>query len=91
MGSRIFHSVILMIALSWQLMRMEQVSKSRIDAVKSGDTIDVQAGNYPGNLLLNRRVSLIRRGRPVIHGSGVGSTIAITADSCVGKALIGEH
>jgi nitrous oxidase accessory protein NosD len=91
MGNRIFHSVIMMIALSWPLMGMGQSLKSRIDAAKSGDTIVVQAGKYPGNLLLNRRVSLMRWGCPVIHGSGVGSTITVTADSCVGKALMGEH
>ena len=91
MRNKIFHRVTLVTALSWPLMGMGQSLNSRIDAAKSGDTIIVQAGLYPGNLLLNRRVFLIGRGHPVIHGSGVGSTITITADSCVVKGLIVEH
>lgn len=82
--------MILMIALSWLLMGMEVSLKSPIDANRGGDTIVIQTGNYPGNLLLNRRVSHARRGRPFIRGGG-GSTITMTPDSCVRKAPIGEH
>jgi nitrous oxidase accessory protein len=76
-----------------------QTIQSRIDAARVGDTILVPAGVWRENLTLDRRVVL--RGLPgaVVRGTGSGSVITVTADSCIiedltiersGRALVHE-
>ena len=62
-----------------------------IAAAKAGDVIEIETGLYQGNLLLNRRVSLIGIGRPVIRGQGSESVITVTADNCTVRGLVVEH
>ena len=50
-----------------------------IDAAAVGDTIEVPAGTYTGDLFIDKSVSLIGRGRPLLRGSGVGSVVLIRA------------
>jgi nitrous oxidase accessory protein len=65
--------------------------QERIDNARVGDTIVVSQGMYEGNLLLSKRITLLGEGYPVVRGSGKGSVIAITADSCVLAGFVVEH
>ncbi len=60
-------------------------------SARTGDTIQVFAGSYDGNLLLDRTLVLEGRGRPIIRGTGRGSTITITAPSCAVRGFVIEH
>ncbi len=64
--------------------------QTRLAAARPGDTLWVAPGIYRGNLHLNKRLALIGTGRPVIQGSGTGSTVLITADSCVFQGFVVE-
>ncbi len=65
--------------------------QARINAAAHGDTIFVPAGIYNGNLVIDKKLALIARDRPVIRGDGNGSTVLITADSCVFKGFVIER
>jgi nitrous oxidase accessory protein len=54
-----------------------------VDAAAPSAVIDVPAGVYPGDLLIDRPVRLVGRGRPRLVGSGAGSVIRIRADDVV--------
>jgi nitrous oxidase accessory protein len=54
--------------------------QARIDAAMPGDTIEVAAGTYEGDLYVDRLVHLVGRGRPQLLGSGTGSVVRIRAD-----------
>jgi nitrous oxidase accessory protein len=60
----------------------EQLSplQAHVDAAAPGATIEVAAGEYLGDLILERPVQLVGRGRPRLVGSGRGSVVRIRAD-----------
>ncbi|MGH7495298.1 MAG: nitrous oxide reductase family maturation protein NosD [bacterium] len=62
-----------------------------INAAAHGDTIFVPAGIYESNLVIDKKLVLIGREQPVIRGDGSGSTVLITADSCVFKGFVVER
>lgn len=62
-----------------------------ITAAQPGDIIEIGPGVYAGNLLLDRSLSLVGRGQPVIRGRGEGSVITVTADVCTLRGLAVEH
>jgi nitrous oxidase accessory protein len=68
-----------------------QTVQKAIDAARNGDVIQVRAGTYTGNLVLNKQLTVEGIGGPVIHGDGVGSVITITADGCTLRGFIIEH
>jgi nitrous oxidase accessory protein len=51
-----------------------------VDAAAPGATIEVPAGVYDGDLLVDKPIRLIGRGRPLLRGSGTGSVIRVRAD-----------
>jgi nitrous oxidase accessory protein len=65
--------------------------QNAILTAQPGDTIEVQPGTYTGNLLLDRALTLVGIGQPVIRGDGRGSVITITGKGCVIRGLIVEH
>ena len=65
--------------------------QAAVSRMKAGDTLAVEAGVYETNLLIDRRLALIGRGGPVIHGTGTGSVLTITADSCIVWGFTVEH
>jgi nitrous oxidase accessory protein len=55
----------------------------RIDEAPAGATLEVPAGTYTGDLEIDRPLTLVGRGRPLLVGSGAGSVIRIRADDVV--------
>jgi nitrous oxidase accessory protein len=54
--------------------------QARIDAAPPGSMVEVAAGTYRGDLVLDRPIRLVGRGRPLLLGSGTGSVVRIRAD-----------
>ena len=54
--------------------------QARIDAAAPGATIEILAGEYRGDLVLDKPVRLIGKGRPILRGSGGGSVVRVRAD-----------
>jgi nitrous oxidase accessory protein len=51
-----------------------------IDAALPGSTIDVPPGTYDGDLIIDKPLRLLGRGRPLLRGSGRGSVVRVRAD-----------
>jgi nitrous oxidase accessory protein len=49
----------------------------RVDAALSGGTLVVESGDYAGDLVLDRPLTLVGRGRPRLVGSGHGSVLRV--------------
>lgn len=60
---------------------VEQLSplQARIDAASPGATIEVGPGTYNGDLVIDRPLRLVGRGRPRLLGSGAGSVVRVRA------------
>lgn len=56
------------------------VLQERVDAAAPGTTLVVEAGTYAGDLVLEKPVTLVGRGRPLLLGSGAGSVVRVRAD-----------
>jgi nitrous oxidase accessory protein len=53
--------------------------QARIDAAAPGSTVEVGPGEYAGDLVLDKPLRLVGRGRPLLLGSGRGSVVRIRA------------
>jgi nitrous oxidase accessory protein len=51
----------------------------RIDAAAAGATLEIGPGRYDGDLVIDRPLRLVGRGRPLLVGSGKGSVVRIRA------------
>jgi len=54
--------------------------QERVDRAKPGSLVEVAAGDYVGDLVLDRPIRLIGKGRPRLVGSGEGSVVRVRAD-----------
>ena len=54
--------------------------QARVDAAAPGSTLEVEPGEYVGDLVLDRPLRLVGRGRPRLVGSGHGSVVRVRAD-----------
>ncbi len=54
--------------------------QDQIDAASPGDTITVPAGHYEGPITIDRPLTLIGEGRPVIDGMGKSDVVTVTAE-----------
>jgi nitrous oxidase accessory protein len=61
--------------------------QARVDAAPSGGTVEVGPGIYTGDLVIDRPLKLVGRGRPLLVGSGAGSVIRVRADDVVIEGL----
>lgn len=50
-----------------------------ISAASTGDTIRVAGGSFEGNLVIDRSVTLLGEGWPVIDGGGAGTIVEVSA------------
>jgi nitrous oxidase accessory protein len=53
--------------------------QARISAAAPGARIEVAAGTYNGDLIINRPVHLVGIGRPLLLGTGTGTVVTVTA------------
>jgi nitrous oxidase accessory protein len=51
----------------------------RVDRAAPGATVEIEGGTYVGDLVLDRPVRLVGRGRPTLIGSGEGSVARVRA------------
>ena len=54
--------------------------QARLDAAAPGSTVVVEPGLYAGDLVIDRPLRLVGRGRPLLQGSGRGSVVRVRAD-----------
>ena len=54
--------------------------QARIDAAPPGSTVEVGPGEYAGDLVVDRPLRIVGRGRPRLLGSGHGSVVRVRAD-----------
>ncbi len=54
--------------------------QARLDAAAPGTTVTVEPGTYVGDLMLDKPLRLVGRGRPLLRGSGRGSVVRVRAD-----------
>jgi nitrous oxidase accessory protein len=54
--------------------------QAAVDAARPGAVIDVPPGLYQGDLVIDRPLRLVGRGRPRLVGSGAGSVVRVRAD-----------
>jgi nitrous oxidase accessory protein len=54
--------------------------QARVEAAAPGSTVEVREGTYGGDLLIDRPLRLVGRGRPLLRGSGKESVVRIRAD-----------
>jgi nitrous oxidase accessory protein len=54
--------------------------QARVDAAAPGATVEVGPGTYSGDLVLDRPITLLGHGRPLLSGSGKGSVVRVRAD-----------
>jgi len=57
--------------------------QARVDAAAPGARLLVEAGVYPGDLRIDRPLTLVGRGRPLLLGSGAGTVVSVRADDVV--------
>ncbi len=57
--------------------------QARVDAAAPGSVVEVGPGSYAGDLVLDKPLHLVGRGRPRLAGSGAGSVVRIRADGVV--------
>lgn len=68
-----------------------QSIQAAINAAQAGDTIQVQAGTYNENITLDKTLILEGINKPVLHGTGKGSTLIVAAHNCTIKGFVVEH
>jgi nitrous oxidase accessory protein len=63
---------------------------SLIAAASPGDTVIVPPGTYREQLVIDKQVTLLGEGRPVIDGGGTGDVVVITADGVTIRGFVIE-
>ena len=53
--------------------------QARVDAAAVGATVEVTGGRYRGDLVIDRAIRLVGRGRPLLVGSGNSSVVMVRA------------
>lgn len=62
-----------------------------IHEAAAGDTLQVHGGTHRGNLILDKQITLLGVGQPVLHGDGSGSVVTILAPGCTLRGFRVEH
>lgn len=53
--------------------------QARIDAARPGDRIVIRGGTYDGDLIIDKPLTLVGEGWPLLRGSGTGSVVRVRA------------
>ena len=70
--------------------RSTQELRDRLARTPTGGTMTVEPGTYRGALIIDRRVTLVGVGHPVIQGDGTGTVLTIRAAGTVVRDLMIE-
>lgn len=65
--------------------------QSMVDAAQPGSTLSVPAGTYEGALTIDKPLTLIGEGQPVIRGDGQHDVVVVTADDVTIRGFVIEH
>jgi nitrous oxidase accessory protein len=65
--------------------------RQAVNAAAAGDTIEVHAGTYIGNVVVDKPLSLVGIGSPLLRGEGKGSVITLLAPGCAINGFRVEH
>lgn len=57
-------------------------------AARNGDTIEVHGGRYVGNFVIDRSISLVGIGSPVLEGQGKGTVVRVAAPDVAVQDLV---
>lgn len=57
--------------------------QARVDGAAPGETVVVGPGTYAGDLVLDRPIRLVGKGRPLLRGSAKGSVVRVRADGVI--------
>lgn len=80
-----------LVAASASAQPVRNLLQDRIDGASPGDTVFVPSGTFEGDLVVSKRLAVIGSGGSVIRGSGRGTCLTLTADSCVVRDLVVER
>ena len=64
-------------------LRDQSPIQQLIDAAPPGSTLEIPAGRYTGDIIVDRPVHLVGRGRPLLMGSTAGSVVRVRASGVV--------
>jgi nitrous oxidase accessory protein len=62
--------------------------QARVDAAAPGAAVEVAAGVYRGDLVIEKPLRLVGRGRPVLEGSGHGSVVRVRAEGVTVEGFV---
>ncbi len=65
--------------------------QAAIAAAGDGDLIRVESGTYTGQIVLDKSLILEGTGKPILRGTGRGSTLIVIADHCTIRGFLIEH
>jgi nitrous oxidase accessory protein len=54
--------------------------QARVDVAPPGSTVEIEPGHHTGDLIIDKPLRLVGRGRPLLVGSGKGSVVRVRAD-----------
>ncbi|HEY0885224.1 MAG TPA: NosD domain-containing protein, partial [Ramlibacter sp.] len=74
-------------AATWTVQPGQAIQPA-IDRAAAGDVVEVQRGQYPGNLVIAKPLTLRGIGRPTINGGLQGDTIRVKAPDVTIEGLI---
>ncbi len=59
-----------------------------LEQAQAGDTVRVQGGTHPGPLVIDKPVTILGEGSPVIDGGGAGTVVSIAAPDVTLEGLV---
>ncbi|MGK2964328.1 MAG: nitrous oxide reductase family maturation protein NosD [Tepidiformaceae bacterium] len=65
--------------------------REMIDAAEPGTTIVVPSGHYEGQIIIDKPLTIIGEGLPIIDGGGVGDVVVIEATDVTLRGFIVQH
>ena len=64
--------------------------QAAINAACPGDTIEVRSGTYNENVVVNKTLTLLGVGSPVVDAGGSGDAISLTANGCTLQGFVAK-
>ena len=65
--------------------------QAAVDAASAGDTIVVQSGTYHEKVVVDKRLTLLGIGSPVVEAGGSDSAITLNAGDCILQGFVARN